>query len=102
MDGVRRMLAEAWAALGGPEAAVDAASLPDRGAGLPCPLPVGDLACATVAAALLAAAELAAARGAAWPRAELDALHVAAAFRSERALRLDGVAPGAPFDPVSA
>ncbi|WP_320669305.1 CoA transferase [Patulibacter defluvii] len=98
-------LDDAWAALGGaPEAVarlrIDGDRDPDR-APLPGPLPVDALARATVGAALLAAAELAAARGAPPPVPRLDAEHVAAAFVSERHLRLDGAVPGVPFDPLS-
>jgi hypothetical protein len=96
------MLEQAWSALGGDPAAAAALRVDRPGSHLPSPLPVSALAVATAGSALLAAAELAHARGARRPAVALDAVHVAAAFRSERAARLDGATLGPAFDPLSA
>jgi crotonobetainyl-CoA:carnitine CoA-transferase CaiB-like acyl-CoA transferase len=69
---------------------------------LPSPLPVAELASATVAAALLAAAELAEARGRPRPAVALDPAHVAAAFVSERYARAGDAPPPSLFHPLSA
>ncbi|MGH3094836.1 MAG: CoA transferase [Streptosporangiales bacterium] len=95
-------LKECWDALGGDAGALASASVEANAAYLASPLPVGALADATVTAALLAAAELAEVRGRAGPRVRVGAEHVAAAFRSERSLRVDGAEPaGAGFAPLS-
>ncbi|HEX6447473.1 MAG TPA: CoA transferase [Streptosporangiales bacterium] len=70
--------------------------------GLASVLPVAALAEATVTTALLAAADLAEARGVPRPAVTVDRGHVAAAFRSERHLRLAGGDGFAMFDPLSA
>ena len=95
-----RLLAEAWAALNLGETA----GLPpglvvtgDRGQ-LPSRLPVEDTAVACAGAALLAAAMLDAPYDSG---ARLDRAHVAAAFRSEAYLRLDGESAGPGFAPLS-
>jgi CoA-transferase family III len=96
-----RLLGEAWAALGG---AGRGAELQVTGVpgGLPSHLPVEDTALACAGAALLAAAELQAQRGGPVARtAWLDRGHVAAAFRSEAFLRLNGAPAGAGFAPLS-
>jgi hypothetical protein len=99
-------LAEAWAALdqeaagarvrpGGLEVTGGAGHLPSR-------LPVEDTAIACAGAALLAAAALHAGRGGAVLRTlRLDRGHVAAAFRSEAWLRVNGEPTGAGFAPLS-
>ncbi len=94
------LLAEAWAALdlgettGLPPGLVVTG---DRGQ-LPSRLPVEDTAVACAGAALLAAAALDARHG---PAARLDRGHVAAAFRSEAYLRLNGESAGPGFAPLS-
>ena len=96
-----RLLGEAWAALGpgGPGTELQVTGV--RGS-LPSHLPVEDTAIACAGAALLAAADLQARRGGPAPRtARLDRGHVAAAFRSEAYLRLNGAAAGAGFAPLS-
>jgi hypothetical protein len=96
-----RLLGEAWAALGGggPGAELHVTGVPGW---LPSHLPVEDTAIACAGAALLAAAELQAQRGGPLARtARLDRGHVAAAFRSEAFLRLNGVPTGAGFAPLS-
>jgi crotonobetainyl-CoA:carnitine CoA-transferase CaiB-like acyl-CoA transferase len=119
-----RLLAEAWAALA---AAADGAdpdgSLPPGAdsrlpAGLemlwisgapghlPSRLPVEDMAMACTGTALLAAAALHAQRGGdcgsrGSPTARLDTGHVAAAFRSETYLRVNGEQAGPGFAPLS-
>jgi hypothetical protein len=103
-----RLLAQAWAALaadaseasGSPlPAGLDVAGEPGR---LPSRLPVEDTAIACAGAALLAAAALRAQRGGPMPRtARLNRGHVAAAFRSEAHLRLNGEAVTVGFAPLS-
>ncbi len=96
------MLEEAWAALGGEPGAPLGVVVQNGGPHLGSALAVDELAQATVACALLAAAELAEARGGPRVPVSLDGAHVAAAFTSERHLRLDGASLGAPFSPESA
>jgi hypothetical protein len=93
-----RLLAQAWAELGGP------AGVPDRlvvtgqpGGRLPSRLPVEDTAIACAGAALLSAAVMG---GGSLP-ARLDAAHVAAAFRSEAQVRVNGEPAGGGFAPLS-
>jgi crotonobetainyl-CoA:carnitine CoA-transferase CaiB-like acyl-CoA transferase len=99
----------AWDALGGsPELLerLSPASGPHPGprssGTLPARLPVRDMARACVSACSLAAAELAALRGESKtvPEVRVDDLAVAAAFTSERQLRVDGRAP-VNFAPLS-
>jgi CoA-transferase family III len=100
----RQPLDEAWAAVdptcspaaaGGLEVTGDAGGLPSR-------LAVEEVAIACSGAALLAAAALHAGRGgAAPPTLRLDRGHVAAAFRSEAWLRVNGEPAGAGFAPLS-
>jgi crotonobetainyl-CoA:carnitine CoA-transferase CaiB-like acyl-CoA transferase len=97
-----RMLHEAWSALGGDDAVLDSVEIGRRDGILASPLPVGELACATVAAALAAAAELAEARGRGRPSASLDAAHVGTAFLSERFCRVGGEPFAAGFHALSA
>jgi crotonobetainyl-CoA:carnitine CoA-transferase CaiB-like acyl-CoA transferase len=96
-----RLLGEAWAALGGGEPGTELQVTGVRGS-LPSHLPVEDTAIACAGAALLAAADLQARRGGpALRTARLDRGHVAAAFRSEAYLRLNGAPAGAGFAPLS-
>jgi hypothetical protein len=124
------LLAEAWAALAaaadgaapnspnGPGGSLRAGADPRLPAGLevlwvsgapghlPSRLPVEDVAIACTGAALLAAAALHAQRGGdcgsrGSPTAQLDLSHVAAAFRSERYLRVNGEQAGLGFAPLS-
>lgn len=70
--------------------------------GLPSRLPVGEAAVACVATALTAAAGLRHQRGGPRPpRVEVDAAHVAAAFRSEAHLRVNGSGFGSGFAELS-
>ena len=87
------MFREIWTALTGdpePAARVEITGPPDV---LPSIFPVTQLATVSVVSSLAAADE----------RAEItvDTRHVAAAFRSERYLRVDGAGGGDPFDPLS-
>jgi hypothetical protein len=94
-----RLLAEAWTELDlGETTGVPPGLLVtgDRGH-LPSRLPVEDTAVACAAAALLAAA----ARGPGSASAQLDRGHVAAAFRSEAYLRVNGENGGTGFAPLS-
>lgn len=96
-----RLLGEAWTALGGEAPGTELQVTGVRGS-LPSHLPVEDTAIACAGAALLAAADLQARRGGPVARtARLDRGHVAAVFRSEAYLRLNGVAAGAGFAPLS-
>ncbi|MGH3256281.1 MAG: CoA transferase [Streptosporangiaceae bacterium] len=89
------LLAQAWAALAddadGPPDGLEVTGEPGR---LPSRLPVEDTAIACAGAALLAA-------GAGRGGARLDRGHVAAAFRSEAYLRLNGERAGPGFAPLS-
>ncbi|WP_280917440.1 CoA transferase [Streptomyces sp. SPB4] len=103
MGNVDGATGQAWAALGG--AADEAERVRYRGAGgWQGPLPVGELARACVGVCGLAAARLGAVRAGGTPRdAEpvvVDEGAVAAAFVSERHLRVDGRAPVS-FAPLS-
>lgn len=92
----------AWSALGGdPALAEEVTTVPREGA-LHARLPVRELARACVGACALAAAELAARRAglSEVPGVRVDDGAVAAAFRSERHLQVDGRAPVA-FAPLS-
>jgi crotonobetainyl-CoA:carnitine CoA-transferase CaiB-like acyl-CoA transferase len=102
----RQPLDEAWAVLDpeGAGASVWAAGLEVTGeAGhLPSRLPVEEVAIACAGAALLAAAALHAGRGGTVVRTlRLNREHVAAAFRSEAWLRVDGEPAGGGFAPLS-
>jgi CoA-transferase family III len=108
------LLAGAWAALADDGAGADL-RLPaglevlwvsGSGGHLPSRLPVEDTAIACTGAALLAAAALHAQRGGdcgsrGSPTARLDREHVAAAFRSEAYLRVNGEQAGPGFAPLS-
>jgi CoA-transferase family III len=113
-----RLLAEAWAALADTEGAHPDGPGAPLPAGLevlwvsgapghlPSRLPVEDMAVACAGAALLAAAALHAQRGGdcgsrGSPTARLDLGHVAAAFRSEAHLRINGERAGPGFAPLS-
>ena len=109
------LLAEAWAALSADSDAAGDVRLPAglevlwvSGApgNLPSRLPAEDVAIACAGAALLAAAALHAQRGGdsgsrGSPVVRLDRGHVAAAFRSEAFLRVDGAPSGPGFAPLS-
>jgi CoA transferase family III len=106
------LLAQVWAALG---AGTDGTDSGGAGPGLPVGLEVTgepgrlpsrlaveDVAIACAGAALLAAAELHVQRGGAAPgSARLDRGHLAAAFRSEAYLQVNGEPAGAGFAPLS-
>lgn len=68
---------------------------------LPGPFRVGAAASVSVGVATLAAAELLRLRGIEPPPVEVDAGHAAAAFHSERHLKVDGEVPGALWAPLS-
>ncbi|WP_282797574.1 CoA transferase [Streptomyces sp. CC224B] len=97
----RPSVAAAWDALGGDPGLLPRLSHAVDDAALPARLPVRALARACVGACALAAAELAGHRGGrAVPHARVDDGAVAAAFTSERHLRVDGRAPVS-FAPLS-
>ncbi|MGW7790043.1 CoA transferase, partial [Streptomyces tricolor] len=93
---------DAWGALGGRPDLVARVSAVVRPDVLDARLPVRELARACVGACALAAAELGARRAglAAVPAVTVDEGAVAAAFHSERLLRVDGRAPVS-FAPLS-
>ena len=113
------LLAEAWAALtsasggaapnssdGRLPAGLEVLWVSGAPGHLPSRLPVEDVAIACTGAALLAAAALHAQRGGdcgsrGSPTARLDLGHVAAAFRSEAYLRVNGEQAGPGFAPLS-
>ncbi|MEU2715819.1 CoA transferase [Streptomyces sp. NPDC007205] len=92
----------AWSALGGDPVRLARLTTVPREGVLPARLPVRELARACVGACALAAAELAARRAglAEVPGVRVDDGAVAAAFHSERHLRVDGRAP-VTFAPLS-
>ncbi|MFE0516427.1 hypothetical protein ACFW2E_42845, partial [Streptomyces sp. NPDC058964] len=92
----------AWDAVGGDPALRSRVSTVVRRGALESKLPVRELARACVAACALAAAELGARRAGLpeVPAVRVDDAAVAAAFHSERLLRVDGRAPES-FAPVS-
>ncbi|MCZ9347438.1 hypothetical protein NGM37_58050, partial [Streptomyces sp. TRM76130] len=93
--------AQAWAALGADSSLLDRVSYGGPSGGLPARLPVMELARATVAVCSLAAAELTSLRtGRPVPRVRVDDEAVAAAFLSDRLVRVDGRAWRA-FAPLS-
>jgi crotonobetainyl-CoA:carnitine CoA-transferase CaiB-like acyl-CoA transferase len=93
----QRLLEQAWADLAGPAGAPGPLTVTGDPGRLPSRLPVEDAAIACAGAALLAAAVL---RGGS-SAARLDRGHVAAAFRSEAHVRLNGKPAGAGFAPLS-
>ncbi|MFG3259704.1 CoA transferase [Streptomyces sp. NPDC048172] len=94
--------ARAWAALGGDPALLARVSRTRRAGLLPSALPVQEMAGATVTACALAAAEFSCVRerSAVLPSVHVDDGAVAAAFHSERHLRIDGRDP-VNFAPLS-
>ncbi|MFC7220767.1 CoA transferase [Streptomyces polyrhachis] len=91
----------AWAALGADSSLLDRVSYGGASGGLPARLPVMELARATVAVCSLAAAELTSVRtGRPVPRVHVDDEAVAAAFLSDRLVRVDGQA-WSTFSPLS-
>ncbi|MEU4209477.1 CoA transferase [Streptomyces sp. NPDC026206] len=92
----------AWALLGGDPALTAAVDTGGPGGALQARLPVREMARSTVAVCALAAAELSTARrgGGSLPAVRVDDGAVAAAFVSERHLRVDGRA-AATFAPLS-
>ena len=108
------LLAEAWAALSADSglgdarlpAGLEVLSVSGAPGNLPSRLPAEDVAIACAGTALLAAVALHAQRGGdrgsrGSPAVRLDRRHVAAAFRSEAFLRVDGVPAGPGFAPLS-
>ncbi|MYU62886.1 hypothetical protein GTY91_09160, partial [Streptomyces sp. SID69] len=95
-------IACAWTALGGDPALLSRVTAVERPGTLPARVPVRHLARACVGACALAAAELGARRTgrAEVPGVRVDDGAVAAAFHSERLLRVDGRAPVS-FAPLS-
>ncbi|MDA2808399.1 CoA transferase [Nocardiopsis suaedae] len=99
--GVDAATAAAWAAVGGDAALAAGVSFRGAGGVLPAVLPVREAARASVGACSLAAAELWAVRnGGAVPGVRVDEGAVAAAFVSERHLRVEGRSGGS-FAPLS-
>jgi crotonobetainyl-CoA:carnitine CoA-transferase CaiB-like acyl-CoA transferase len=95
----QRLLTQAWAELTRPEVSgstVPRLTVTGEPGHLPSRLPVEDTAMACAGAALLTAAS-----SGGHPAARLDRGHVAAAFRSEAFLRINGERAGAGFAPLS-
>jgi hypothetical protein len=92
---VRTLIAETWAALGGPATEPDRLTVTGPAATLPSRFPVPAAGAAAVSASLLAATLGSGAR------VGLDTRALAVALRSERHLLRDGRSPGDPFDPLS-
>ncbi|TCK27313.1 CoA transferase [Pseudonocardia endophytica] len=92
-------LTSLWTDLDGPDDATDVAWSGPDGL-LPSPYPVGDLAMGAVGAAARAACELAAARGVDAGTPTVDGRRVAASFRGDQLMRVDGAASPS-FAPLS-
>jgi crotonobetainyl-CoA:carnitine CoA-transferase CaiB-like acyl-CoA transferase len=96
--GERDAIARLWNELGGEADGPDRCVVSGAGAALASPYRVGDLAVATVAAATLATADLLAGPA---RTVTVDRRLVAAAFTSERWVRVDGGRPPDPWDPIA-
>jgi crotonobetainyl-CoA:carnitine CoA-transferase CaiB-like acyl-CoA transferase len=94
-------LARLWERAGGDPAALERATLTGRDPILPGPFEVGAAASATIAAAGLAAAELWRLRTGRAQEVAVDMRAAAAAFRSERYLRVNGQPAGETWGPIS-
>jgi crotonobetainyl-CoA:carnitine CoA-transferase CaiB-like acyl-CoA transferase len=95
-------LHEAWTALGGAPGDADRVAFTGADPMLPSCFAIGAIAGASIGAAALAAAELRAARsGPADAPVEVDLRHAAAAFRSERYLRIDGAPAPDPWNAIA-
>ncbi|HEU5324155.1 MAG TPA: CoA transferase [Methylomirabilota bacterium] len=94
-------LAHVWRLVGGDARALGQVRLTGTEPALPGRFRVGTAAVATIAAAGLGAAELWRERGGRRQAVTVDMRAAAAAFRSERCLRLGGAAPPDPWSPVS-
>jgi crotonobetainyl-CoA:carnitine CoA-transferase CaiB-like acyl-CoA transferase len=90
-----------WRALTGEDLRPGAATLTGDESVLPGPFRVAAAASASVAVATLAAAELLRLKGIEPGVVSVDRRHAAAAFRSERYLRVDGGPPPAMWQPLS-
>src|SRR3989441_824788 len=95
------VLAELWRWAGEDPAALDSTRLTGGDPVLPSNFKIATAATASIAAAGLAAAELWRLRGGRRQRVAVDARAAAAAFRSERYLRVDGRQPPGAWHPVS-
>jgi CoA-transferase family III len=94
------VVAELWRLAGGDEAALDYLHFSGDDPVLPSSFRIGTAAQASIAAVGLAAAELHHRTGAQRQRVSVDIRHVAAEFRSEQLLTIDGDAPALIGDPL--
>ncbi len=94
-------LRSVWGAAGGDPGDPDHVRVEGTDPVYPSPFRVGTLAAASVAGAALAAARVWHARTGRWQQASVLMRHAAAAFRSERYLRVDGAMAEALWDPFS-
>ena len=90
-----------WAAAGGTPGDLDHVTIEGTDPVYPSPFRVGTLAAASVAGAALAAARVWHVRTGRWQRATVSMRHAAAAFRSERYLRVEGAMAEDLWDPFS-
>lgn len=97
----RALLTELWREAGGAPAALDRVTLTGDDPVLPMPFRVGAAALATIGAAGLAAAELWRLRTGRAQSVSVDIRAAAAAFRSERYLRVAARPPSALWDPLA-
>lgn len=86
----RQALADLWARVGYPAAALADVELTGGEPALPSSFAVGTIAQASIAATALAAAQFWQLRGGSAQRVAVDMRHAVAEFRSERYLRIDG------------
>lgn len=94
-------LAGLWRAAGGAAGDLEHATIEGTEPQYSTPFPVGTVAAVSVAGAALAAARLWYQRTGRWQQARVSMRHAAAAFRSERYLRVDGGPPPELWDQFS-
>ena len=94
-------VAALWAEAGLPASALDDLSLTGQDPVLPSSFAVGTAAQASIALCALAAAELWRQRTGQRQAVAVDMRHAMAEFRSERAMRVDGIEPSDPWDRIA-
>ena len=95
------VLAALWHATDADPAHLDHLTIEGTDPHYPSSFRVGTMAAASIGGVALAAAALWRARIGRWQQAHVSMRHAAAAFRSERYLRIDGAPPPDPWDPFS-